>query len=156
IDPDGVVASLSIYMDGEQIGASTNGDISIPWSPRVAGNYTFSVTATDNLGLTVTLDNIIVTVTGKFPKVSIINPVPTGFAYDSPTGKPITVAVEASIEAPYQITNVSVFALGNLIGSFSQPPYTLEWTPHQINYHQIIVEADSDSGAITKTVLWVN
>jgi hypothetical protein len=157
-DPDGTIVSLSIYVNGELFGTSTNGDLSVSWFPRRQGDYALNAVATDDLGLITTSDGVTVTVTGVFPQIAITNPLPQGFAFTTPTGKPILVAADASIVAPYTITNV-VFHIwcgrDNLDVSVPQAPYQIEWTPHGGDDYRITAEADADSGAMGEAVLWV-
>lgn len=155
-DSDGSIASLSIYLNGNLVDTSTNGDLTISWVPRIAGDYSFNAVATDNLGLSTTSDSITVTVGGVFPQIAITNPVADGFAFSTPTGKRITLMADASIPAPYQITNVSFYLYGELIGSFTNPPYNLDWTPTGGNIYDLItVEADADSGAVGQFSMYI-
>ena len=157
-DPDGTIASLSIYVNGEPFGTTTNGDLSVTWFPRRAGDYTLSAAATDDLGLTTTSEYITVTVTGVFPQIVITNPA-AGFVL--PYGKPMTIMADVSISAPSQITNVSFFTYNwadwlnpvELIGSVTQPPYTVEWRPVGGYYSSITAVAYSDSGLLADAVI---
>lgn len=147
-DPDGSIMSLSLFVNGELYGTTNNSDLTVRWFPRRQGDYTLSATAVDNLGIVTSSETISVTVTGIFPHVVITNPVPQGFAYETPTGKPILLAADASIAAPYTITNV-VFTAWEVELNDSEPPYQIQWAPQRGNsYYQFVAEAYADSGAI--------
>jgi len=147
-DPDGNIMSLSVFVNGELYGTTNNSDLTVTWFPRRQGDYTLSATAVDNLGIITSSETISVTVTGIFPHVVITNPVPQGFAYETPTGKPILLAADASIAAPYTITNV-VFTAWEVELNDSEPPYQIQWAPQRGNsYYQFVAEAYADTGAI--------
>ena len=51
-DSDGTVTSVAFYANGVRIGASTEAQPSVRWSPDAPGPYTLTASATDNAGAT--------------------------------------------------------------------------------------------------------
>ncbi|MBK6364460.1 MAG: T9SS type A sorting domain-containing protein [Saprospiraceae bacterium] len=133
-DPDGTVASLQYYYRTTPGGAGTAiGALltATPWTqvwttPNVAGTYYVYGVATDNLGLSTTSANFVVTVVANTPpSVSIAIPTPL------PITAPTSVTINATAnDVDGTITNVKFFVNGVLVGSDNTGPnpYTFNWT----------------------------
>jgi Fungalysin metallopeptidase (M36)/IgGFc binding protein/Bacterial Ig domain/K319L-like, PKD domain/Fungalysin/Thermolysin Propeptide Motif/Fibronectin type III domain len=155
-DADGTIASLSIYANGQLL-ATTNGpSLTMIWFPQYQGDYDLTAVAVDNLGLSTTSADVPVTVAGDFPQVTIINNYTNQYGNGSiriPLGEPALLQADVSIPGPHQITNVSfcvwnVYTGTRLVGSISEPPYQIIWTPENDYDWQLYVVAEADSGAI--------
>ncbi|MBK8854005.1 MAG: hypothetical protein IPN10_07775 [Saprospiraceae bacterium] len=95
-------------------------------TPNVAGTYYVYAVATDNLGLSTTSANFVVTVVANTPpSVSIAIPTPL------PITAPTSVTINATAnDVDGTITNVKFFVNGVLVGSDNTGPnpYTFNWT----------------------------
>jgi hypothetical protein len=149
-DPDGAVVSISVYANGDLLGTSGGPEIATNWFPRRQGDYTLTVVATDDLGLTTTSEGVPVTVTGDFPQVTILNSIhePGNCGYMRiPMGVPLYLQANVWMPGPFHITNVTFYINGEPIGSVSEPPYQILWTPG-VSLTTLSVVAEADSGAI--------
>jgi hypothetical protein len=61
-DADGSVSSVSFYVNGGLIATDVTAPYSAGWSTSVAGSYTLTAVATDNLGKTTTSASVVITV----------------------------------------------------------------------------------------------
>ena len=161
-DPDGTVVSLSVYVNGELLGASDGSNVAANWFPRWEGNYTLTAVATDDLGLS-TYNNVAVTVTGDFPKVTLFPNYTNEFGQPFirlPYGVPFDLQADVSMSGPYHITNVTFYAHPSSssaypIASFSSPPYQLSWAYTDASLFSISATAEADSGAIGEAGAWL-
>lgn len=129
-DADGFVASVQFFVNGNPVGTSTGPSFSANVRSLVAGNYSLTATATDNLGATTTFGVIGISVTNppvveKFPLTLSISPPGSGTVTVDPpqpvdgynSGTVVTLTASAA----------SGFAFSNWSGSISslQNPLTL-------------------------------
>jgi hypothetical protein len=77
-DSDGSVVSVQFFANGVSLGAAdTTSPYSATWTPSVAGTYSLTAVATDNLGVTTTSAANSITVTGgAAPVVTVASPSP--------------------------------------------------------------------------------
>src|SRR6185436_20021241 len=70
-DTDGSVASVAFLANGAQIGSSTASPFTFTWTGVVAGTYSLTAVATDNLGLSTTSAAVSVVVTAPTPRINV-------------------------------------------------------------------------------------
>ena len=70
-DADGSVSSVAFFANGAQIGSSTTSPFTFTWTGVVAGTYSLTAVATDNLGLSTTSAAVTVTVTSPIPRINV-------------------------------------------------------------------------------------
>ena len=63
-DPDGTVASVAFYADGQLLNTDTTSPFAFTWPNATAGNHTLTAVATDNGGQPTTSAPVAITVTG--------------------------------------------------------------------------------------------
>jgi hypothetical protein len=159
-DPDGTVVSLSIYANGDLLGTADGPEVTTIWVPRRQGDYTLTAVATDNLGLSTTSDGIPMTVTGDFPRVTIINNFTNQFGNANvrvAIGVPFELQADVQMTGPYHVTNVTFYTgfpgWGTPLGSVSEPPYRIQAAFQNDGW--IYAVAEADSGAIGEGESWV-
>jgi subtilisin family serine protease len=70
-DADGSVSSVAFLANGAQVGSSTVSPFSFTWTGAVAGTYSLTAVATDNLGLSTTSAAVSVVVTAPTPRINV-------------------------------------------------------------------------------------
>ncbi|AWW32863.1 hypothetical protein DN752_23480 [Echinicola strongylocentroti] len=64
-DPDGEVAQVDFFVDGNLVGSANSSPFTVDWANVTAGNYALSATAQDNEGALAYSDTTLVTITEK-------------------------------------------------------------------------------------------
>lgn len=71
-DPDGTVSKVEFLLDGNSLGADLTTPYEYPWKPAVAGTYSLTAKAFDNLGASTESSTVLVTITAVESPVSNI------------------------------------------------------------------------------------
>ncbi|MBS0632886.1 MAG: PD40 domain-containing protein [Verrucomicrobia bacterium] len=125
-DPDGTIAQVEFFANGVSLGApDTTAPYSFVWTPRVAGTYSVTAVATDNLGLTATSSTTTVTVAGGNAPTGLSVIVPAQIAVNTQA----SITATATAFAGGSIASVQFFANGTPIGSAVSVPYRSTWIP---------------------------
>jgi uncharacterized repeat protein (TIGR02059 family) len=128
-DPDGTISIVEFYNGTTMIGSSTVAPYSFNWVDVAPGDYSLTVTATDNLNRKTTSPAISVSVennqavSNEAPVIQIYNP-SKGNVYDPLTS--ITIDAIAS-DADGTISKVEFFNGSVKLVELNSPPYTYTW-----------------------------
>ncbi len=147
-DLDGSVASVEFFANGTSLGTDTTAPYSLAWTPTVAGAYTLTVRATDNLGLATTSAPVAVTVTaGTSATLAVALTAPAASA-QLPVNAETTLTATATPAAGSTVTVASVefFANGVALGTDTTFPYTLAWTPSANGTYALTAVATDSAG----------
>ena len=126
-DTDGTVSSVQFFANGVSLGTDTTSPYSLTWTPTVAGSYSLTAVATDDLAATGTSAAVAMTVTGgNQPTASVTAPA-TGSSLA--VNSAATVTATAGAVAPLTVASVQFFANGVALGTDTVFPYTAAWTP---------------------------
>jgi hypothetical protein len=145
-DPDGTVASVQFFVNGNSIGTDNASPFSVTFTPSATGSYSLTAIATDNGGNLATSAPVVVTVN---------NPEPPTVAITSPAnGSGITINTPQTLHANVASANgtvasVQFFANGALIGTVSAAPFDLQWTPTTAGTYQLTAVATDNIGTQT-------
>lgn len=126
-DDSSSVAKVTLMVDGSPVSEKSGPPFDFPWTP-VTGAYTLTAVAEDNFGATTTTAPVAVTVANPDnlrPAVSLTSPA-AGASVN--LGAPVTVAAAAS-DSDGVITKVEFYRGLTKIGTRTQAPYQLTWTP---------------------------
>lgn len=152
-DPDGSVAGVQFYIDGELLGSDNSSPYQFTWRPVEARNYQLLAVATDNRGnVNYTNTSVVNVVAGNSPTVSISGP--SGDTVTVNTPVVLTATASDGTEGPiaslqFYVNNV---AIGGLLTS---EPFQTNWTPAVSGIYVIRAIATDSQGATgeaTKTI----
>ena len=119
-DSDGSISRVDFYQGTTLIGTATTSPYTISWNNVVAGGYTITARATDNLGASTTSNPISITV-GSPPTVSVTTPT-NGTSFTATANVTITANASASNGS---INRVEFYQGTTLIGTSTASPYTI-------------------------------
>ncbi len=123
-DTDGSVAKVEFYAGSILVGTATTAPFTSTWSNGIAGSYSISAKATDNLGATATSSPASVTITANAPPVVSLTAPVRGSAYFAPA----TITLAASATDPDgAIDKVEFLANGSVVGTAYAPPFSIVW-----------------------------
>jgi sulfur relay (sulfurtransferase) complex TusBCD TusD component (DsrE family) len=155
-DSDGSVASVQFFANGVSLGTDTTSPYTATWTPVIAGTYSLTAVATDNLGATTTSSTNSVTVTGgNAPATAVTAPANASSLAVNSTA---TVTATATAVAPATIASVQFLANGVSLGTDNIFPYSAAWTPITTGTYSLTTLATDTNGnqatssAVTVTV----
>ncbi len=143
-DSDGSISRVDFYQGTTLIGTATTSPYTISWNNVVAGGYTITARATDNLGASTTSNPISITV-GSPPTVSVTTPT-NGTSFTATANVTITANASASNGS---ISRVEFYQGTTLIGTTSVNPYTIIWNNAAAGGYTLKARAIDNSGAST-------
>ncbi len=145
-DADGQITKVDFYNGKILLHIATEAPYAFTWKNVPAGNYTITVVATDNSGLTTTSDPVHIAVEhNKAPEVSFIKPT-ANHIYPAPA----TIRLEADASDPDgRITKVEFYNGAVLLQKEYKAPYTFKWQKVPIGKYTIIAKAFDNWGATT-------
>jgi hypothetical protein len=91
ISPNGFIRRVEFYLNGMLHSTSTTFPFTASWTPAVPGRYEFLAVGTDDKGNAVASEPIMLTATGSFPTVAIIDPPSSGLTVVQGSTLPVTV-----------------------------------------------------------------
>ena len=121
-DPDGFVTKVDFFANGSFIGTDTTSPYSFTWTNVVAGNYSLTAVATDNLGATGTSPSVSITVNGAPPASFSFDASSAWISVNHSSSLNITGAVtlEAWIKLATNTTEQSIIRKGSVgIGGYA-------------------------------------
>ena len=138
------IANVQFFANGAVLGTSTTYPYSITWTPATTGSYTLTAVATDSLGNKNTPATATVTVlpSAAVPTVSFSPALPGSIGVNTTQA----LAVTATPGAGATIARVDFTANGVVIGTASQFPYTINWTPTNIGSYVVSAVATDNTG----------
>ena len=149
-DSDGTIASVQFFVSNAgatpvALGTVTASPYTVSWTPVIAGSYSLTAIATDNLGAAVTSAAFVVTVSGGNS--------PTGVAITSPTtgstsavSTPVSLTVTATAAGTATIASVQFFANGVSLGTDTTFPYAATFTPTATGTYSLTALATDTAG----------
>jgi hypothetical protein len=125
-DSDGSVAGVQFFVNGVALSTDTTSPFTAAWTPVIAGTYTLSAIATDNVGATTTSADFPVSITGGNAPTFTSLTAPTPLAFG---GTETITAVANATASGATIASIQFFANGVALGTDTVFPYTVSWTP---------------------------
>jgi len=143
-DSDGSISRVDFYQGTTLIGTATTSPYTITWNNVVAGGYTLTARATDNLGAITTSNPISISV-GSPPVVSVTTPA-NGASFTAPANVTLTANASSSTGS---ISRVEFYQDTTLIGTSTASPYTISWNNVTAGSYTLKARAVDNSGAST-------
>src|SRR4051794_17270865 len=146
-DTDGTIAKVEFFNGAAKVGEDTTAPYAFAWSGVVAGTYTVTARAIDDLGFTGTSATATITVSAtNTPPTAAITAPTNGTVLDwKPT---ITVtATAADSEGP--VTKVEFRDGATVLGQDTTAPYSYAWRNVPSGDHVLTVRATDNAGAQT-------
>jgi hypothetical protein len=147
-DADGTVTKVEFFNGGAKLGEDTTAPYNFSWSGVVAGTYTLTARATDDLGATTTSAESRITVsanTNTPPTANITSPADGAVFAWKPT---ITVTATAS-DSDGNVTRVEFRNGTSVLGQDTSAPYSFTWRNVPQGSHVLTVRATDNAGAVT-------
>ena len=153
-DSDGSIATVQFFANGLAIGTATAAPYSVSWRPSLAGTFSLTAQATDNVGNVTVTTPVSVTITSSAaPVVTITNPV-VGTAYGVGNAIPFA-ATPSGGNGP--IAQVQFFVNGTSLGAAdTTAPYSATWTPGAPGTYQLLAIATDSAGLSSSTSAVLN
>jgi uncharacterized repeat protein (TIGR02059 family) len=150
-DSDGTVSMVEFYNGATKIGSSTSAPYSFSWNNVVAGNYSLTVVATDNLNSKTTSSAVNISVVNskpaanKHPVIKISNP-RKGNVYDDLSA----VTIDAVATDPDgTISKVEFYNGSEKLVEITAAPYSFTWKDVASGTYEITAIATDNSNDTT-------
>ncbi len=140
-DSDGAIRKVIFYANDKVIGTATNSPYTLLWSGVHPGKYAIFARAMDEFEKSTLSAAVHIAVTNPPPTVSLLSP-----TNSSVFGIHANVAIEAAATDADGISKVSFFVDGRLLGSRTNPPYSLVWTNVALGRHTVVAQATDTYG----------
>jgi hypothetical protein len=146
---NGNIASVSFLVDNTILKTVTQYPYSVAWTPQNLGTYQITASVTDNLGdKSPSTNTVTVTVVPEPPPtVNITGPLNGGTIT---AGSPVTLTASASSPTG-TIASVQFFENGLPIGTVTEAPYTVSFTPTSAGIYTFTAIATDNAGETTTT-----
>lgn len=145
-DIDGTVAKVEFFNGTTKLGEDTTAPYTFTWSGVVAGTYSLTARATDDLGASTTSVASMITVSANTPPtVSITSPVDGAVFSWKPT---ITLTATAS-DPDGTVTSVQFRDGTTVLATDTSAPYSWTWRNVPSGNHVLTARATDNSGAAT-------
>jgi hypothetical protein len=142
-DADGVVSKLEFYQGATKLGEDLTAPYTLVWPGAAAGNYEFTVTATDNDGGTATSEAVQVTLMDNLPPTITLSAPANAQNF---TGSTVALSAVAT-DSDGTVTKVEFYRGTTKIGEDLSAPFTFSWTGVTNGAHVITAVATDDDGA---------
>ena len=143
LDTDGSVALVEFYSGSTKLGSKSSAPYTFTWNNVTAGNYSLTVTATDNLNAKTTASSISISVINastkrnQHPIVKILNP-SKGIKFD----KLSTVTIDAiASDSDGSVSKVEFYSGSVKLVELTSAPYTYSWKDVVAGNYSIIAIA---------------
>lgn len=148
-DPDGTVAIVEIYADGELLAAPEAPPFTTDWGGAQPGMHTLTAVATDNEGGSSVSAAVQVSVetVNQPPEVALIEPA-DGASFEQ--GDSVLLQAEAS-DSDGSVARVVFYLNGVELAVDSDAPYSASWIDVQTGSYSLHAEAEDDSGALASS-----
>jgi hypothetical protein len=138
-ESNGEIKQVEFFLNTNSVGVVTN-PFSLLLTNLVSSNYFLEAIATDARQLTATSSVVRFTVLGPPFVTQSVQPPGTNF----PLG--VTLTNTAIVTTDARVTNVQFFEGTNGLGSATNAPFTITWTPGDARLYSIIAVASDDFG----------
>ena len=149
VEKNGRIAHVDFLANGQVIGTRTATPWSLVWSNPPAGVYTLTARATDTLGAVTESAARTVTVQSNTPPTASLGG-PAAGTYVLPYTLNLTASASGG-EVNTPITLVEYLANGQVIASFTAPPYAFAWANPAPGTYAVAVRATDSQGLVTTT-----
>lgn len=151
-DPEGRLASVEFYANGNLIAAAATLPYTATWSSVPAGSYTLTAVAADAEGAQTTSAPVSITVEGSSapppnqpPSVALTSP-ENGATFTAPA----TISIAASASDPEnRLARVEFYQGTTLLGTATAPPYSFSWSAVPAGSYTLTAAAADADGAKT-------
>jgi RHS repeat-associated protein len=140
-DTVGTVTKVDFYQGSTFIGTATSAPYTFSWASVVAGAYSLTAVATNDVGQT-----------GTSAAVSIVVATPPTIALTSPSGgatfhAPATISLAADASDAFgNVTKVDFYQGSSLIGTATSAPFAFSWTNVAAGSYSLTAVATNDAG----------
>jgi hypothetical protein len=143
-DADGTVTNVQFHVNGLVIGTVAAPPYNFSWRPTLAGNFTLTAVASDNVGNVTTSAARTVTITASgAPAVTFNNPVANA-SYGVGTTIPVAATTTGG-NGP--VAQVQFFVNGTPLGAADiTAPYSATWTPGAPGTYSLLAVATDSAG----------
>jgi PKD repeat protein len=142
-DPDGSVAGVQFFANGQLIGEDATAPYAISWDGVPAGGYLLIAAVTDDSGETA-IDPVFVIVNAP-PTANLMSPIPDS-VFQGPA--PITLEAAAA-DVDGSVVQVAFYQGDTLLGVDDTVPYTFQWSNVPVGDYVLTVRVTDDRGATT-------
>ncbi len=145
-DSDGSISKVEFYNGVTLLGTVTTGPYTYNWNAVLAGTYTITAKAYDDLNAVTTSTPVTITVnSNSLPTVSIYTP-----ASGTSAIAPANFAIKANAtDSDGTISKVEFYNGSNLLGTATNSPYTFDWNAVSTGTYTITAKAYDDLNATT-------
>ncbi|MES2296810.1 MAG: Ig-like domain-containing protein [Pseudomonadota bacterium] len=147
-DADGSIKQVEFFNGGISLGKVTTAPFSFAWTNVVAGSYSVSAVATDNLGATMT--SAAVAVTLNAPPTVAIGTTAANSTYAAPAL--VTLTADASAASGATIASIDFYNGTTLVGTTKQAPYGVSLADLAAGIYTITAVATDSVGASATSV----
>ncbi|MGB2717933.1 MAG: Ig-like domain-containing protein [Vicinamibacterales bacterium] len=147
-DPDGAIAKVEFFVNGQSIGSDTESPYDATWNNTAEGSYNLTAVATDDGGAETTSATATVTVNAtpnQPPTVSITSPA-NGATYAEPARVTINATANDSDGA---VARVDFYVGTQFLGSVTASPYSFTWSNVPAGTYSLTALARDDDDATT-------
>lgn len=141
------VAGVEFLVDGTVVGTDTSSPYSINWNTTTIadGSHSLAARATDGVGNVTTSGAVTVTSDNVGPVTALSAP------GDGATIGGTTVTISATAVDPSGVTGVDFLVDGNVVGTDSTFPYSINWDSTTVNdgSHSLTARATDGLGTVT-------
>ncbi len=148
-DNDGSITSVTFFNGTTSLGQNTSSPYSYSWNNLIAGSYTITAVAIDNLGQQTTSLPITLKV-NKLPNINITN-----LTNNSVVNEGVNLVLTANAsDTDGSISKVEFFNGNTLIGSSTTSPFNYIWNSVAAGNYIITAKAtDNNGGSKTSTAI---
>jgi RHS repeat-associated protein len=147
-DSDGSISKVEFYNGATLLGTATAAPYSFTWSNVVAGTYSVTAKAYDNLGA-VTTSSAITLVSNILPTVSITAPA-NNATFTAPAN--ITLTASAA-DNDGSVSKVEFYNGATLVGTATTAPYTVAWSNVVAGSYSLTARVYDNRGSITTSAV---
>ncbi|ACB73928.1 Ig-like domain-containing protein [Opitutus terrae] len=144
-DLDGTVTTVRFLANGISVGTVTAPPYIGSFRPTVAGYYSLQAEAVDNAGNTTISSAVALSVLANQAPVPTVTAPANGATVRLGVA---TTLVAAATDADGIVAGVEFFVNGVSVGSATQPPYKVQWTPTAEGVYRIAATASDNAGAV--------
>jgi len=144
-DATSPINRVDFYVDHKLVGISSNAPYQFLWAKPTPGSHSLIARAYDNAGAAANSPTVNFTVTNLPPKVVLVSPV-KGQVVTLPAIVELT-ANPTPGDAP--IVFVNFWADYKLVGTATNPPYTVKWTNPPVGAYAVSAHVKDAVGAVT-------
>jgi beta-glucanase (GH16 family) len=140
-DPDGKISKVEFYDGPTLIGTTSSAPYHFTFTNVPAGLHSITARAYDNAGGSSGSAPLLIHV-NALPSIAITDPV-----HNSVFHAPATIEIKATAtDSDGSIASVEFYSGNQLIGTISQPPYTLTWTEVNDGIYELYALAKDNLG----------